>query len=172
MDRLTESELRASLINASRGEATSMTPPRDLSGLDWDSLEFLGWRDAKAPLRGYVVRWRDGRPVGLLLRAAESRVKRAAPGMCQLCRSSRPSDLISLFTARRTGPSGRNGNTVGTYICADFTCPTNARTVKASAVLTPDPGKPVEQRARELGERLDGFIDEVGRPPDGEPARA
>jgi hypothetical protein len=140
-----------------------MAAPRELDGLTWDDLEFLGWNDAKAPLRSYLVRWRAGEPVGVMLRAADTKVKRAAPGMCQLCRSSRPSDAILLFTARRVGAAGRNGNTVGTYICADFACSANARTLKASPTLTPDPGKPVDQRLRELGERVDGFIDAVRR---------
>jgi predicted nucleic acid-binding protein len=160
---LTEQQIRRSMINCSRGEATNMTLPRDFAILDWDRLDFLGWRDPKAPLRGYVVTWTDGGPVGMQLRAAESTTRRRMTAMCQLCRSSRSADTVSLFTARRVGQAGRDGNTIGTYVCTDLTCSHNVRVETPSATLQPDPGRSLEERIVGLRNRLDAFIDEVLR---------
>jgi hypothetical protein len=163
MQRLTEKDIRRSMVNCSRGEATSMALPRNLDVLDWDNLEFLGWRDPKAPLRGYLIQHRDTGPVGVSLRAAESRMSRAVSAVCMLCRSGRSGDTVSLFAARRAGAAGRDGNTVGTYICADLTCSANVRLDKPTASLQPDPGRSPEERIAGLQTRLAAFIDEVLR---------
>ena len=73
MQPLTESDIRASLVNATSGDAARMTIP-GLHETVWEDREYLGWRDPKAMQRGYIVLWRDGQPVGIALRAAESRM--------------------------------------------------------------------------------------------------
>ena len=83
--------------------------------------------------------------------------------VCMLCRTGRTASEISLFTARRAGPAGRNGDTVGTYICADLACSAHVRVTKATATLTPDPGLSVEQRIANLITRTGGFLTEVRR---------
>lgn len=150
------------MVNCSRGEASNMTLPKDLDLLDWKSREFLGWRDAKAPLRGYIVQRRDGKPVGIALRAADSAMSRRRSAMCLLCRTVHPADTISMFTAKLTGPLGRNGNSVGTYICADLACSQNIRT-KKPGVPQPDQGLAIEERSAGLHSRLSAFIDDVLR---------
>ncbi|MCW2577973.1 MAG: hypothetical protein JWR66_4003 [Modestobacter sp.] len=52
MQALTDAALRRSMVNCSRSEAAALTPPRDLDALDRAALGVLGWRDAKAELRG------------------------------------------------------------------------------------------------------------------------
>lgn len=163
MERLTDKDIRRSMVNCSRGEAAGMTLPRDLDALDWENLDFLGWRDARAPLRGYLVRWRDGGPAGVALRAAESRMSRRVSAVCMLCRSGRSADTVSLFTARRAGEAGRGGNTVGTYICADLSCCANVRIDRPTESVQPDPGLDTGQRIAGLLTRLDAFVDEVLR---------
>ncbi|GAA5198988.1 FBP domain-containing protein [Rugosimonospora acidiphila] len=158
---MTEQQIRGSMSNCSRGDAKSMTLPRELDLLDWAGLDFLGWRDPRAPLRGYLVMWRDGRAVGVQLRAAESKMSRRVSAMCSLCRTSQPGNNVSLFAARRAGQSGRDGNTVGTYICADLACCRNARMVKPTASVHPAPGLTVEQRVDGLLARADSFVAEV-----------
>ena len=125
---LTEQQVRRSLVNCSRGEAQSLTLPRDFAELDWAELDVLGWRDPKAPLRGYLVAETEEAVVGIAVRAAESRMSSRTAAMCLLCQTAQPGDAVSLFTARRVGEAGRNGNTVGTYICADLGCSRRART--------------------------------------------
>jgi FBP C-terminal treble-clef zinc-finger len=115
---LTEQQVRRSFINCSQGEAKALTLPKDFADLEWSSLELLGWRDPKAPLRGYLVVEVEDQSVGIAVRAAESRMSVRTTAMCLLCQTTQTGDAVSLFTAKRTGAAGRNGNTVGTYMCA------------------------------------------------------
>ena len=163
MDPLTDQQVRRSLVNCTKGEASSATLPRDLDGLPWDSLEVLGWRDAKAPLRGYLVVQREGRPVGIALRAAQSRMSARRSVTCLLCQSTRSGDAVSLFTARRAGEAGRNGDTVGTYVCADLGCAARARTEIPPWLRDRDPLLVAEERVAELRERVATFVDAVLR---------
>ena len=70
MRPLTEKQIRASFVNASKREAADATLP-DLDAVAWDRLDYLGWRDRKAPLAAYVVVELDDEPVGVLLRATD-----------------------------------------------------------------------------------------------------
>jgi hypothetical protein len=161
VEPLTEQQIRRSFVNCSKGEANSVTLPRDLDQLPWEDLELLGWRDAKAPLRGYLVVPRDGRPVGIALRAADTRMSGRTAAMCLLCQTGRSGDGISLFTARRTGDAGRNGNTVGTYICADLGCAQRVRTEIPQWLRERDPDEVVAERTADLGRRVQGFLESV-----------
>ncbi|MGY1671211.1 FBP domain-containing protein [Geodermatophilus sp. SYSU D00710] len=158
---MTEAQVRRSFVNCSKGEANSATLPRDLADLPWDELEVLGWRDAKAPLRGYLVVQREGRPVGVALRAADTRMPVRRSVMCLLCRSTHAGDAVSLFTARRAGEAGRNGNTVGTYVCADLGCAVRARSEIPPWLRDRDPLLVGEERVAELRGRVAEFVDAV-----------
>ena len=132
MHALTEKQIRASFVNASRREAADATLP-DLSELPWDSLDYLGWQDRKAPLSAYVVLDLDGVPTGVLLRASAappSGVRRSA--LCSWCQDV-SSARASLYVARRGGASGRDGNSLGTLVCEDFSCSANVRRRPTSA---------------------------------------
>ncbi|SOC47519.1 FBP C-terminal treble-clef zinc-finger [Blastococcus aggregatus] len=163
MHALTEQQVRRSFVNCSQGEAKGLALPKDFADLDWAGLELLGWRDPKAPLRGYlVVETADG-AVGLAVRAAESRMSPQTTAMCLLCQTARSADAVSLFTARRTGAAGRNGNTLGTYICADLGCAERVRTDIPPWLQDRNPAEVVAERAAELRERVRGFVDAVRR---------
>ena len=163
MEPMTEQQVRRSFVNCSKGEANAATLPRDLADLPWAELEVLGWRDPRAPLRGYLVVQREGRPVGITLRAAESRMSARRSVMCLLCRSTQPGDAVSLFTARRAGPAGRDGNTVGTYVCADLGCAARARTGIPPWLREHDHAEVGGERADELRQRVETFLDAVLR---------
>ena len=62
-----------------------MTLPRDLAEVEWPSLDVLGWRDAKAELRGYLVHEQPDGVVGIALRAADTRMSGRRSAMCLLC---------------------------------------------------------------------------------------
>ena len=160
---LTEPQLRRSFVNCSRGEARGLTLPRNLADLDWDELDLLGWRDPKAPLRGYLVVEDGDELVGIAVRAAETRMSSRTAAMCLLCQTAQPGDAVSLFTARRTGEAGRNGNTVGTYICADLGCSRRVRTEIPPWLADRDPEAVVAERAAELRDRVHGFLAAVRR---------
>jgi hypothetical protein len=65
---------------------------------------------------------------------------------------------VSLSTARRPGEAGRNGNTVGTYICADLGCSDRVRTDIPPRLQERDPAEVVAERAAELRQRGEGFL--------------
>jgi len=125
MHALTEKELRASFVNASQRERNALTLPADFDAIDWDASDFLGWRDAKFALQGYIIVPVDDRPVGILLRESEQRT-RTRP-QCSWCEDvTLPNDVV-FFSAKRAGRAGRNGDTVGTLVCAHFECAANVR---------------------------------------------
>ncbi len=74
MQALTEKQVRRSFVNCSRGEAEGMTLPRTFTETPWEELVVLGWRDPRAPLRGYLVVEREGRTVGVAVPAADTRM--------------------------------------------------------------------------------------------------
>ena len=163
MHALTEQQVRRSFVNCSQGEAKGLALPKDFADLDWASLELLGWRDPKAPLRGYLVVDTGERPVGIAVRAADARMSSRTAAMCLLCQTAQTGDAVSLFTAKRTGAAGRNGNTVGTYMCADLGCADRVRTEIPAWLRERDPAEVVAERAAELRERVQGFVEAVRR---------
>ncbi|WP_046500282.1 FBP domain-containing protein [Streptomyces odonnellii] len=123
MRHLTETDIRTSFVNCSKGEAGRLGLPRGLEECPWDDLDFLGWRDPGAPERAYLVAEHDGRLLGLALRAASGAARGfTARSMCSVCVTTHTGGGVALMTARRTGEAGRQGNTVGQYLCADLAC--------------------------------------------------
>ncbi|MFF2650079.1 FBP domain-containing protein [Streptomyces sp. NPDC058045] len=123
MEPLAEKDIRASFINCSKGEAKRIDLPRDLADRPWEHLDFLGWRDPGAPDRGYLVVQRGDRLTGITLRAAQG-VRRSftKTTVCSLCLTGHPGSGVALLAAPRAGVAGRQGNTVGAYVCADLAC--------------------------------------------------
>lgn len=166
MDPLTEQQIRTSFANASRREAATATLP-DLTALPWDRLDYLGWRDRKAPLSAYVVVPLDDGPAGVLLRAADrgtSGVRRK--GVCAWCTDVVATDDVSLYVARRGGAAGRRGDTIGTLVCTEFTCSQNVRRTptRAEAGTHADAAAReaiVQRRIAELRERSARFVSQV-----------
>ena len=157
MEELTGRQVRDALRNCSRGERQSLTLP-PLGDVPWADLEYLGWRDPRAPLRGYVVQQTASGARGIALRVPESRVRRTA--QCALCRTVHQ-DGVALFVAPLAGPAGREGNTVGTYVCADLACSLHLRTALRPTRAVPDPAPVLAAQAAELTSRLDAFVDRV-----------
>src|SRR3954468_7759564 len=153
------------MVNCSRSEAAALTPPRDLAELDWPELDVLGWRDPKAELRGYLVYEEHGEPVGIALRAADTKMSSRRSAMCLLCHEVQSAAQISLFTARRVGQAGRNGNTVGTYICADLGCAHRVLVVPRSVQHLDEElqALAVEEQVGGLRQRLRAFTTDVLR---------
>ena len=135
MRAITESDIRRSFVNCSKGEAKRVNVPRDLEEQPWDELDFLGWRDPGAPDRGYLVVDHGDRLIGISLRATSGGSRGfTARSMCSLCLTTHTSGGVALMTARRTGEAGRQGNTVGQYLCTDLACSLYTRGKKQTAV--------------------------------------
>ncbi|ANS69891.1 hypothetical protein SLINC_7667 [Streptomyces lincolnensis] len=122
MRSLTEQDIRTSFINCSKGEAKRLAVPRDLAERPWDDLDFLGWRDPGAPDRSYLVAERDGKLLGVTMRFPSSQRGFLHRSMCSLCLTTHRGGGVSLMTARKAGTAGREGNSVGLYMCTDLAC--------------------------------------------------
>jgi hypothetical protein len=156
---LTEREIRESFVNASRKEVSDLTLPPSFDETVWDDLDYLGWRDPKMARRSYIVVPVDGVPVGVVLRQAEASPRRRA--QCTWCQDvTLPNDVV-LYTAKRAGASGRNGNTVGTLICDEFQCSKNVRRTLPPAYLGFDVDAAREERIVTLRVRAERFAAEV-----------
>ncbi len=162
MKALTEEQIRASIVNASQGEARRMPLP-GLHEVLWEQREYLGWRDPQSPQRGYLVHWMDDRAVGIVLRASSVSMRAGISAMCSLCRTSQPSDQVTMFSAPRAGQAGRDGNTIGTYICSDLACSLIIRITPPKQPMQPDPEEIVARRAEGLLARVQNFTADVMR---------
>ncbi len=160
MKPMTASDIRGSIVNATGGEVARMPLP-GLHEVVWSDREYLGWRDPSAPQRGYLVFWRGDEPVGMVLRAAETRMSPGRSAMCSLCRTPQPADQVTLFSAARAGQAGREGNSVGTYICSDLACSLIIRIAPPKSDMQPDPEEVIASRAAGLATRLEGFTSKV-----------
>jgi hypothetical protein len=161
MQPLSIKDIRSSFINATRSETVKLTLPKDLETLDWANLDLLGWRDEKMPLRGYLVLPTDRGLTGVMLRAPEGGPRRNRSVLCELCRDVFSKEDVLLWVGRRAGQSGRNGNTVGTLICADFLCSSNVRKEPPANEIHPDPALVVKRQVAELRERAEKFVGRV-----------
>jgi hypothetical protein len=164
MRPISEREIRASFVNCSKGEAQRLGLPRDFAEFSgWADLDFLGWRDPGAPERGYLVveRREDAdRPLlGVSLRAASGAGRGfTARSICTICKTTRTGGGVALLSARRAGESGRNGNTVGQYICSDLACSLYVRGKKISAGSLLDETLDVDARIERVRRGLDLFL--------------
>ncbi|MFH8406768.1 FBP domain-containing protein [Streptomyces sp. NPDC018019] len=163
MDPLAEKDIRASFVNCSKGEASRINLPVGLGALPWGDLDFLGWRDPGALDRSYLVVPRDGGIVGVTLRVPQG-VRRSftKTTVCSLCVTGHHGSGVNLLAARKAGALGRQGNTVGTYICADLACSLYVRGKKKPELAGQyEETLPVEDRIARLVLNLDAFVDRV-----------
>lgn len=163
MDPLNENEIRGSFANCSKGEARRLSLPRGLDALPWADLDFLGWRDPGAPDRGYLVTGRGGAPVGLTLRSAPAaRRSLIRTSLCSVCVTSHAGSGVDLLTAPRAGAAGRQGNTVGIYMCADLACSLYVRGKKTSVLVRRfEETLTLEERIARTRSNLALFLDKV-----------
>ncbi|MFF0425290.1 FBP domain-containing protein [Streptomyces sp. NPDC004520] len=164
MEPLTDTQIRSSFVNCTKGEAARLKLPLDFAETPWDDLDFLGWVDPGAPLRAHLVVPRADGPLGVSLRVpATGRTSAVKSSMCQICLTAHASSGVTLLVAPLAGSRGREGNTVGTYLCADLACSLYVRGRRQPKLrhrrheesLTLD-----EQVARLTG-NLDAFIERV-----------
>ncbi len=160
-ERISDRHIRSSFINASRSDTAKLNLPSNFDTLDWENLDFLGWRDEKMPLRGYLVVPTDGGLKGILLRAPDGGAKKNRSVLCEMCRDVFSKEDVLLWVARRAGQSGRNGNTVGTLICAHFICCSNVRREPPANEINPDPAVVVKRQIEEMRIRVGKFLSRV-----------
>ncbi len=165
MHALTEKEIRASFVNATKGEAARLRVPRDLDEQPWDELDQLAWVDPKSPLAGYlVVPTAEHGLVGVQLRRSPSDGGTRRARMCALCTTTHVGRGVALMVAPRAGKRGREGNTVGVEMCSSLECSAYARG------LLPPPAMNVvketlstQDRADRLRRNVLAFVERVLR---------
>ncbi|WP_329166144.1 FBP domain-containing protein [Streptomyces sp. NBC_01717] len=133
MNPLTEQEIRAAFVNCTKGEAKRPSVPRDLAVRPWGDLDFFGWRDPQAPDRAYLAAEPDCRPVALALRCPSAVSWQMRRSMCSMCVTTHTGG-VSLMVAAKAGRAGRQGNSVGAYICSDLACSLYVRGKKDAGV--------------------------------------
>lgn len=155
MNPLTDDVIRKSFVNCSKGEASRINLPKNPP---WPDLDFLGWRDPGAPDRGYVVT----ENVGITLRLSQD-VRRSftKSTICSICLTPHAGMGVALFTARRIGAAGKQGNTVGTYMCADLACSLYVRDKKQADVRMEFETLSVEERIARATANLESFLNKV-----------
>ncbi|NNC12348.1 FBP domain-containing protein [Planctomonas sp. JC2975] len=125
MRPVTEREIRASFVNASLRERNNLNLPLDFDTIQWDNLDYLGWRDRKYDGLAYLIVPVGDGVVGILLRKAEARSR--FKSQCSWCEDvTIPHDVV-FYSAKRSGKAGRNGDSVGTLVCEGFQCSGNVR---------------------------------------------
>jgi hypothetical protein len=155
--------LRASFVNVSKREREAIPLP-DLDAVDWEGLDYLGWRDRKSPALGFVVIElgsddADDQLVGIVLRQAEAPT-RTRP-QCVWCEDVQLPNEVVFFSARRAGAAGRKGDTVGTLACSGFECSANVRRRPTLAYVGFDLEAERQRRIAALGENVRGFARKV-----------
>ena len=153
---ITERDIRASFINASRKEVSVLSLPSAFSEIDFSRLDYLGWADTKFARRAYVVTEVDGVLTGVLLQRAEQRV--LARAQCSWCEDVTLRNDVQFYAARKAGPAGRNGDTVGTLVCAEFGCSHNVRRLPPLAYDGFDREAARDARIERLGENVRAFL--------------
>lgn len=162
MDPLGEARIRDSFVNCSKGEAKRIRLPRELDEVPWGDLDFFGWRDPGAPDRAYLVTGGE-HPVGITLRVAPGvRRNLMRSSLCSICLTGHSGGGVDLLAAPLAGPAGRQGNTVGIYMCADLACSLYVRGRKTSAaVKRMEETLTLQERVERTLRNLGGFLAKV-----------
>ncbi|MBT2493086.1 FBP domain-containing protein [Streptomyces sp. ISL-96] len=164
MEALSEKQIRSSFVNCTKGEAARLKLPLGFAEIPWEDLDFLGWVDPGAPLRAHLVLARPDGPLGITLRVpGAARTSAVKSSLCQLCLTGHASSGVTLLVAPLAGARGREGNTVGTYICADLACSLYVRGKRQPKLRSGryEESLSVEERiARTVG-NLDAFVAKV-----------
>lgn len=160
MDPLDAADLRGVFVNTTKG-AASRIPVPDLTGVRWEHLDFLGWRDPGNPGAAFLVTSYDGAPRGVALRLPSSKGPSKRQSMCSLCHTVHSSSGVALMVAARAGKAGREGNTVGTYLCTDLACSAYARGLKKPDRVQPHETVTAEAKVARLQLNLEAFVRRV-----------
>ncbi|MEL4506033.1 FBP domain-containing protein [Luteococcus sp. H138] len=157
---LTPDQIRSGFVNCTKGEAKRHMVPGTLDAVDWENLDFFGWRDPGSELIGGMALWRGDDVISIALRATQ-RPLSAKQSMCSLCYTFHSSGDVVLMGAKRAGARGRDGNTVGASMCADLACSLYARKLKQPRRVQPQETLDVDARIARLRLNLDKFVARV-----------
>lgn len=164
VEPLSEKQIRSSFVNCTKGEAARLRLPPDFAGLPWEDLDFLGWVDPGAPLRAHLVLPRAEGSLGITLRVpAAGRTSAVKSSLCQICLTGHASSGVTLLAAPLAGVRGREGNTVGIYVCSDLACPLYVRGKRQPKLRSGryEESLSLEERVARMEANLDAFAARV-----------
>ncbi|MEV6165921.1 FBP domain-containing protein [Streptomyces sp. NPDC052052] len=164
MEPLSEKQIRSSFVNCTKGEAARLKLPLDFAELPWEDLDFLGWVDPGAPLRAHLVMPAAQGPLGISLRVpAVKRTSAVKSSMCQICLTGHASSGVTLLAAPLAGARGREGDTVGVYVCADLACPLYVRGKRQPKLRSGryEESLTLDERLARMSGNLEGFAAKV-----------
>ncbi|MFI5619760.1 FBP domain-containing protein [Streptomyces sp. NPDC051567] len=164
MEPLSEKQIRSSFVNCTKGEAARLRLPLGFAELPWGELDFLGWVDPGAPLRAHLVLPGARGPLGISLRVPSvGRTSVLKSSLCQLCLTGHASSGVTLLAAPLAGAAGRQGNTVGIYVCADLACPLYVRGRRQAKLRTGqyEESLTLDERLARMTGNLDAFVARV-----------
>lgn len=162
MRPMTRDEVRASIVNLYPATARVRLP----AGFDdtrWDRIDYLGWRDTRSRHHAYLVADVDGRAYGAILRQNPNQSALASRAvMCDLCRSTRRFNEVSLFTASRASTDKRRRlSTVGLLLCTELDCVRVVHHAPATRSHDRPPEQIIEARRSGLRTRTIDFLRSV-----------
>ncbi|MCF8611356.1 FBP domain-containing protein [Gordonia sp. HY285] len=155
----TQQQILSAFRGATKGEIAKISFDKEFDDVDFDKIEFYGWRDRKIPRRAYLVIEHDGELVSLLLNRSEAKPRRRA--MCSWCRDVELVQDVMLYAARRAGPRGRRGDTIAALICEDFACPKRARKLPPAYHKDTDLDAIRAGQVDEMSRRVHAFVTEA-----------
>lgn len=162
MRAMTRSEVRAAIVNLDPAQK-KVHLPTWFDEVQWHRIDYLGWRDLRAPMRVYLVADIDDRAFGVVLRQNPNQaVLGSRAVMCDLCRFARRFNEVSLFTAQRPSKDKRQRlSTLGLHVCTDLDCSVNVHSKPIVGPLDPPVAETIERRRRGLRERTETFLRSV-----------
>ncbi|MYQ52283.1 FBP C-terminal treble-clef zinc-finger [Streptomyces sp. AmelKG-A3] len=165
MRPMTREEVRGAIVNLDPA-AKRVRLPVWFDDVRWRRIDYLGWRDLRSPKLAYLVTEADGQAWGVLLRQAPNEAALASRAlMCDLCRSSRRFNEVSLFTARRPSRDKRERlNALGLLVCTDLDCAVKVNAKLARQGFDLPVGDHVQASREGLRSRTIAFIRSVSDP--------
>ncbi|MFI1018855.1 FBP domain-containing protein [Streptomyces sp. NPDC020965] len=165
MRPMTREEVRGAIVNLDPSE-NKVRLPAWFDDVRWARIDYLGWRDMRSPQRAYLVTEAQDQALGVLLRQAPNdAAHQSRATMCDLCRSARRFNEVSLFTARRPSRDKRERlNTVGLLLCTDLDCAVKLHSRPVRQPFDPPIDEIIESRRVGMRARTISFIRAVSDP--------
>ncbi|MGW7097196.1 FBP domain-containing protein [Streptomyces sp. NPDC054874] len=165
MRPMTREEVRGAIVNLDPAAKKVHLPAR-FDDIRWHRIDYLGWRDLRAPTRAYLVTEADGRARGVLLRQAPNDSTHGSRAvMCDLCRFARRFNEVSLFTAQRPSRDKRERlDAIGLLLCTDLDCAVKVHGKPVREAFDRPVDEIIASRREGLRSRTIAFVRSVAEP--------
>jgi hypothetical protein len=153
-------ELKLALGNVDGATRKAVHAPKVLSRVDWNDLDYLGWRDPGAQQRGYLFIEREETLHGVMVLNTKTQTAAARAVMCAFCKMPRRFGQVVLFSSP-TLTNTKGTSTKGTYICADLDCNARVNGLRPMSPLDPPADELVAKHRSQLSAAAHRFIASV-----------